>query len=99
MRALHRTRELRRRRKRPHKVRIQRDRVRLDLIQQALDLALPPRALVLKRIGLGAVEVGLARAGDEDARHACGVPDGEDVLEGAEAEGGQGTVRDGMGEI
>jgi hypothetical protein len=69
---------------------------RADLVQEALDLALAARLLVLEGVRLATVEVGLAAARHEDAREAGGVPDGEDILERGEADGGEGPVRDGM---
>lgn len=45
------------------------------LVQETLDLALAARLLILEGIRLGAVEVGLARAGHQDAREPRRVAD------------------------
>ena len=84
-------------RERADKVGVERDRVGLDLVEERLDLALAARFLILEGVGLGAVEVGFSGPGDEDARDASGVPDREDVLEWAEADGGERAVGDWMG--
>lgn len=69
------------------------------LVEQILDLAFSPCPLVLEWVRLGAVEVGFASAWHEDAAEARGVADREDVLEGAEADGGERTVRDGVRQV
>lgn len=47
-------------RERTDEIRVEGDSVRLDLIEQAFDLALAPGFLVLEGVCFGAVEVGLA---------------------------------------
>ena len=90
---------LARRRVRAHELGVERDHVRLQLVEQALDLALAARLLVLERIRLRAVEVGLAGARDEDAGETRGMSDGEDVLVGTEGDAGQWAVWDRMSEV
>lgn len=76
-----------------------RRRDKTNLVEEALDFALAARLLVLERVRLGAVEVRLACAGNEDARDARGVRDGEHVLERAEAHGRERAVRDRVREV
>lgn len=99
VRAVHSSGELRRGRERSNEVGIQRDRVGLNLVEEVFDFALAASARVLEGIGFGAVEVRLARTRYEDTGHSSGVAYREGILEGAETEGSDGTVRNGVCEV
>lgn len=57
------------------------------LVQQALDLPLPPHSLVLEWISFRTIEVWFTRARDEDTGETLRVSDREDVLEWTESDG------------